>query len=152
VDQTDVRQSAVVHILLAEDNPGDILLVQLALREHRISHELHVVRDGEAAVAFAATGGQPGGRVRPDVILLDMNLPKMDGPAILSEFRKHAWFSPTRVIAISSSDAQKDRAEMAALGVEHYFKKPSDLYEFLLLGAVVREVMEQEHPAPAGQP
>lgn len=130
-----------MHILLAEDNLGDILLVQRALKEHHIEHELHVVRDGGEALAFVAHMGQPGETPCPDIVLLDLNLPKVDGPTVLKEFRKHPACARTPVIAVSSSDTQKDRAQMAELGVDRYFKKPSDLNAFLLLGAVVREVM-----------
>jgi CheY-like chemotaxis protein len=132
----------VVHILLAEDNFGEVLLVQRALEENRIAHELHVARDGVEALAFVAQIGERGGMPCPDVILLDLNLPKIDGPNVLSEFRKHPACAHTPVIVVSSSDAPKDRALMAKLGVDRYFKKPSDLDAFMQLAPVVREVIE----------
>lgn len=128
-------------ILLAEDNLGDILIIRRALQEHRIEHELHVVKDGAEALAFLSRLGTPGTPC-PDVILLDLNLPKVDGPEILEEFRKHPACAKTPVIVVTSSDMPKDRARMAALGVTHYFKKPSDLYAFLQLGELVRQVIE----------
>jgi CheY-like chemotaxis protein len=132
----------VLHILLAEDNPGDILLVEQALEEHRIPHELHVVRDGAKALDLLVRMGQAGEVACPDLLLLDLNLPKVDGPQVLREFRKHPACAHTPVIVVSSSDAQRDRAQMAQLGVTRYFKKPLDLDAFLQLGAVVREVVE----------
>ena len=129
----------MLRILLAEDNFADILLVQQALEEHQIPHELHVVRDGAEALAFLARMGQ-GQMPCPDVILLDLNLPKVDGAAVLSAFRKHPKCAQTPVVVVTSSDAEKDRSRMAELGVTRYFKKPSDLDAFLQLGAVVREV------------
>ena len=132
----------LLHILLAEDNAGDIFLVQRALEEHGISHELHVVRDGAEALDFIACMGKPGGVPRPDLVLLDLNLPKADGSEVLFEFRKHPECVETPVIVVSSSDAEKDRVRMAELGVAHYFRKPSDFDAFLKLGAVVREVIE----------
>jgi CheY-like chemotaxis protein len=131
----------VLHILLAEDNPGDVLLVREALAEHRIAHELHLVRDGGEALAFVAQMGQRGGTPCPDLVLMDLNLPKVDGSEVLSEFRKHPACAHTPVIVVTSSDAQRDRARMAGLGVTRYFRKPSDFNAFLKLGEMVREVV-----------
>jgi two-component system, chemotaxis family, response regulator Rcp1 len=77
-----------------------------------------------------------------------MNLPKVDGPRVLSEFRKHPECSNTPVIVITSSDAEKDRVRMEELRVARYFRKPSDYREFMRLGAVVREVAEGSAAAP----
>jgi CheY-like chemotaxis protein len=132
----------MVQILLVEDNLGDILLVQRALEEHGIAHEMHVVRDGAEALAFLSRIGQPGGTPCPDLLLLDLNLPKVEGPAVLRQFRAHAQCATTPVIVVTSADTAKDRARVAELGVDRYFKKPSDLDAFLQLGAVVREVTQ----------
>ena len=129
----------MLRILLAEDNLADVLLVQKALEEHRIPHELYVVRDGAEALAFLARMGQ-GQTPCPDVVLLDLNLPKVDGSAVLSAFRRHPQCVHTPVVVVTSSDAERDRARMAELGATRYFKKPTDLDAYLLLGAVVREV------------
>jgi chemotaxis family two-component system response regulator Rcp1 len=134
----------MLHILLAEDNLGDVLLVRRALDEHRIAHELHVVKDGGEAVNFVTHMGEPGGAPCPDVFLLDLNLPKVDGAEILTQFRKHPACAHTPVIAVSSSDMPKDRTQMAALGVDRYFKKPSNLTAFLELGALVRDVVTEK--------
>ena len=133
---------SVLNVLLAEDNPGDILLVKEALAHYHISHELYVVRDGGEALAFLHRMGETGSVPCPDVLLLDLNLPRVDGPEILVEFRKNPGCIHTPVIVISSSDTHKDRQRMDALGVNCYFRKPSDLEEFLKLGAVVRRVVE----------
>lgn len=134
----------MLRILLAEDNPGDVLLVRQALEEHRIPHELFVVEDGAKALAFVARMGQPGEAPCPDVILLDVNLPKVDGPQVLRAFRKHPECGQTPVIVVSSSDAPKDRERMAQLGIARYFRKPLDFDAFLKLGALVREVVEEK--------
>jgi chemotaxis family two-component system response regulator Rcp1 len=133
-------------ILLAEDNLGDIMLVQRALEKHRIAHRLYVVRDGAEALAFVDRIGQPGAPC-PDVVLLDLNLPKVDGRQVLTEFRKHPGCLQAPVIVVSSSDAPRDRTRMAELGIARYFRKPLDFEGFLQLGAVVREVVEA---APGG--
>jgi len=131
-------------ILLAEDNLGDILLVQRALAKYSISHRLHVVRDGAEALTYVSHIGQPGGTLCPDLVLLDLNLPKVDGRQVLSEFRKHPGCSEAPVIVVTSSDAPRDQARMIELGIARYFKKPLDFEEFLKLGAVVREIVEKQ--------
>jgi CheY-like chemotaxis protein len=132
----------MTQILLIEDNPGDIFLVQRALEEHLIPHRLHVVRDGGEAFAYLARMDQSGGTPCPHVLLIDLNLPKAEGAEVLAAFRKHPACAQTPVIVLSSSDAPRDRTQMAALGFSRYFKKPSSLDAFLQLGAVVREVIE----------
>jgi chemotaxis family two-component system response regulator Rcp1 len=131
-------------ILLLEDNPGDILLVQKALQKHHIRHRLHVIRDGEEALAYVARIGEPGGEPLPDLVLLDLNMPKADGAEILSAVRRHPGCARVPVIIVSSSATLRDQARMAQLGVARYFRKPFDFDEFMQLGAVVREVAARE--------
>jgi CheY-like chemotaxis protein len=131
-----------LQILLAEDNPGDVLLVQEALKSYKIPHDLHVVHDGDEALAFIEHMGEPDGMPCPDVMLLDLNLPKVDGSEVLGRFRQHPQCAETPVIVITSSDAHRDRKRMAQFGIARYFRKPSDLNAFLKLGAVVVEVIE----------
>jgi CheY-like chemotaxis protein len=135
----------VLHILLAEDNHGDVLLVREALQEHRIQHQLHVVQDGQEALDYVVRMGKPNEEPCPDVMLLDLNLPKADGPAVLSEFRKHPECTHTPVIVVTSSDSPKDRARMAELGISYYFRKPSDFASYMQLGAVIRQVIERQN-------
>jgi DNA-binding response OmpR family regulator len=132
---------SMLNVLLAEDNPGDVHLVRLALEEHRISHQLYVVNDGEQAIRFLGGIGKPGEPPCPDLLLLDINLPKAEGFQVLSEFRKHAECAGMPVIVVTSSSARKDRMRMAALGVDGYFCKPAALEEFLALGDMVRRVV-----------
>src|ERR1039457_151938 len=87
--------------------------------------------------------GLRGDEPCPGVLLLDMNLPKVDGPRVLSEFRKHPACVTTPVIVVTSSDTPKERERMMDLGVAHYFKKPSDLNAYLMLGSLVREIVER---------
>lgn len=130
-----------LQILLAEDNPGDILLMAAALEKHRIKHELRVAHDGQEALAFFAHMGEPDSPPCPDLMLLDLNLPHLDGFEILAEFRKHPRCAETPVIAVSSSDMLTDRSRMAELGVAYYFQKPFDFDSYMKLGAVVRAAM-----------
>ena len=131
----------LLHILLAEDNRGDVLLVRQALQEHHIEHELHVVRDGQQALDYVVRMGKPGGDPCPDVILLDLNLPKADGPTVLAEFRQHPECARVPVIVVTSSGAERDRSRTKALGISHYFQKPSDYNDFMQLGALVKDVV-----------
>lgn len=131
----------MIDILLAEDNLADILLVQRALSEHGIKHELHIVRDGGEALDFLARMGLPNGTRCPDVFLLDLNLPKAEGAEILREFRRHPECTHIPVIAVTSSGMPRDRAQMTELGVDRYFRKPSDLNAFMDLGRLIREVI-----------
>jgi two-component system, chemotaxis family, response regulator Rcp1 len=83
------RTRSALRILLAEDNPGDVFLVRRALEEHNISNELNVVQDGAEALEFLACWGKTDELPCLDILLLDLNLPKVDGPRVLAEFRKH---------------------------------------------------------------
>ena len=132
----------LVQILLAEDNHGDVLLVREALREHRLEHKLYLVRDGLQAERYIERIGQAEDAPCPDVLLLDLNLPHRDGHELLQLFRAHPLCGSKPVIIITSSDAEKDRKRAAELGATRYFKKPSDVDEFIRLGAVIREVVE----------
>jgi chemotaxis family two-component system response regulator Rcp1 len=134
----------MLRILLAEDNRGDVMLVQMALAQHQVAHEMHVVKDGEEAVQFIRKMGNSSSIPCPDVMLLDLNLPKLDGETVLSEFRKHPECEEAPVIVVSSSDAPSDLARMHALGISRYFRKPTEYEAFMELGAVVRDVVGKE--------
>jgi CheY-like chemotaxis protein len=128
-------------ILLAEDNLGDVFLVQEALHAHHIEHFLRVIRDGEEAMHYLGRMGSASDAPCPDVFLVDLNLPGVDGYEILEQFRSHPRCRSVPVVIITSSDAPLDRAKARQLGVNAYFRKPSDLTEFLKLGAIVVEIM-----------
>jgi chemotaxis family two-component system response regulator Rcp1 len=130
----------MLRILLIEDNPGDVLLIQQALQEHHIDHELHLARDGAEGLAYVAEMGKAGRFPCPNVMLLDLNLPKVSGSEVLTEFRRHPECRNTPVVVISSSDAQRDRLRTSELGIASYFKKPSDFDAFMELGALVKNV------------
>jgi DNA-binding response OmpR family regulator len=123
-------------ILLAEDNPGDVFLVRQALLEHRVESELYIANDGDKLTALLA---RPGVDVpAPDILILDLNLPRMDGPELFRRVRAHPLCANSSLIVISSSDADRDHAWTSEFGLSHYFRKPSHLDEFLQLGAIVR--------------
>jgi CheY-like chemotaxis protein len=129
-------------ILLVEDNRGDIFLIRTALKEHQLTHELHVLTDGLEAANYIERVGESSETPCPDVLLLDLNLPQRDGHELLQLFRAHPVCRDKPVIICTSSSAERDRKRAAELGATRYFCKPSDVDEFLTLGAVVREVIE----------
>jgi two-component system, chemotaxis family, response regulator Rcp1 len=138
-----------IRILLVEDNPGDVVLVRHALRAHSVEHDLHVARDGEEAIRYLAAISGDETSPAPHVLLLDLNLPRIDGTDVLRELRKHPACNGVRVIVLTSSDSPKDRARMAALGASDYFRKPADFDQFMELGAVVRHVAGESGEASA---
>ncbi len=132
-----------IRIFLAEDNPGDVELVHEALREHGISYTLSLASDGREAKHFIERMGTASDAPCPDVLLLDLNLPKTDGHELLALFRSHPQCAGVPVVIVTSSNARKDRERAAALGAARYFRKPLELSEFLELGAVIRELVEE---------
>jgi two-component system, chemotaxis family, response regulator Rcp1 len=134
----------ILRIFLAEDNAGDVELVREALREHHIEYEITLARDGMSAKRFIERVGRAPDVPVPDLLLLDLNLPKADGHELFSLFRQNPLCSKTPVIVVTSSNAPKDRERAAALGAAHYFRKPSDLAEFMELGSVIRRVAAEQ--------
>lgn len=138
-----------IHILVIEDNPADVFLIQEALREHGLAYQLSVIEDGEEAITFARQKGQYTGAVRPDLILLDFNLPKRTGREILESIRENPAFAQVPVAIFTSSESPQDKQATAELKVSRYIRKPSNLEEFMKLGAVVKELLSSEETALA---
>lgn len=130
-------------MLLAEDNFPDVFLVREALRSEGLKTDLHVVSDGASAIDFLRRAGQEPGSPCPDLVLLDINLPKRDGFEVLRELRASETLKDTPVLMFSSSDAPGDRAKAAELGAG-YFRKPPSYDEFLRLGGVIRRILERD--------
>ena len=137
-----------IQILLAEDNPGDVFLIREALREQGLEYELSVVEDGEAAVSFVCREGAYAEAARPDLILLDLNLPKYGGREILRRVREIPELAHVPVAILSSSDWPKDRLDTAALGANCYIQKPFSLEEFMEIGAVLKELLSSTTLVP----
>lgn len=130
-----------LQVLLAEDNPGDVFLVREALREHQLEYKLKVITDAAEAERYLEMVGHALDAPCPDIFLLDLNLPKGDGHEILTSFRAHPLCSNVPVVVVTSSDAPADRTRAQLSGATEYFRKPSDLTEFLRLGAVVSRLV-----------
>jgi CheY-like chemotaxis protein len=134
-------------ILLAEDNDGDVFLVRRALEKRGLPHELVLLRNGEEALGWLDRHPlQKGGERSPDLILLDLNLPRVDGAQLLAHIRKSDTFSRTPVIVLTSSDSPKDRQTALELGANLYFRKPTDLASFMDLGRIIEEMLQLANP------
>jgi len=117
-------------ILLVEDNPDDLELTQLALREAKVSNRLVVARDGVEALDLLFRDGGDGHPLRPIVVLLDLKLPRVDGLQVLERIRGDARTRELPVVVLTSSDEEEDRHRSYALHVNSYVRKPVDFDRF----------------------
>jgi CheY-like chemotaxis protein len=129
----------VVDILLVEDNPGDVRLIVEGLRESTVRHNLHVVHDGVEALEFLRRKGRFVDAVRPDLILLDLNLPRMDGREVLGEVKSDPDLKTIPVVVLTTSRAEQDILQSYQLHANCYVTKPVYLEEFL---EVIRSIEE----------
>lgn len=127
-------------IVLVEDNPGDVHLLRLALRQAGVVCDLRVLEDGEKGMALARREGTDAGRV-PDLIVLDLNLPKHDGLEVLAALHAAPALRSVPVIVFSSSTSPGDRARVAELGAAGFLTKPPDLDAFMAVGDVLRSML-----------
>ena len=125
------RSNRTVEILLVEDNPGDVRLTREALREGKLQVELHVASDGVEALEFLRREGRFANAVRPDLILLDLNLPRKDGREVLGEIKGDPRFRSIPVVILTSSQAEQDIARAYQLNANCYVTKPVDLDQFI---------------------
>jgi CheY-like chemotaxis protein len=124
---------APIEILLVEDSPGDARLTREALKDGRIHHNLHVASDGLEALAFLRAQGVHAGAPRPDLILLDLNIPKMDGREVLAEIKADPDLVRIPVVVLTTSKAEEDIARSYDLHANCYIDKPVDLDQFMLV-------------------
>lgn len=117
--------------LLVEDNPGDVRLTQEALKSHKVQNNLHVVTDGEEAMAFLRRQGKYANAPRPDIILLDLNLPRKDGREVLAEIKSDTNLKAIPVVIITSSEAEQDVVKSYNLNANCYITKPVNLDQFI---------------------
>jgi chemotaxis family two-component system response regulator Rcp1 len=120
-----------IEILLVEDNPGDIRLTREALRDGKIYNNLYVARDGVEAMAFLRKTGQYAHAPRPDLILLDLNLPRKDGHEVLAEVKTDENLRRIPVVILTTSQAEEDIIKTYDLHVNCYITKPVDLDQFV---------------------
>ena len=120
-----------IQVLLVEDSPGDIRLTQEALKDAKMHINLHVVRDGEAAMSFLMREGEYANAPRPDLILLDLNLPKKDGREVLQEIKESPTLKIIPVVILTTSAAEADILRSYLLHANCYITKPVSLDGFL---------------------
>lgn len=120
-----------IEILMVEDNPGDVRLTEEALKENKVHNNLHVVEDGEDAMAFLRQEGEFAGAPRPDLILLDLNLPRKDGREVLEEIKADRVLKRIPVVILTTSSADEDIVRSYELHANCYITKPVDLDQFI---------------------
>jgi CheY-like chemotaxis protein len=127
-------------ILLIEDNRADVSLVRDALEEHGVEGELVVLPDGERGIQFIQDI-ESGAAPAPDLIILDLNLPRRSGREVLARIQQGPRSSQVPVVILSSSTMRQDKEEAARLGAVRYFSKPASLDDFMSLGAAFKQLL-----------
>jgi chemotaxis family two-component system response regulator Rcp1 len=129
-------------VLVAEDNRADLFLIREALAQ--LDAELHVAGDGEEAIRYLARIEADPAALCPDLVILDINLPKHKGNEVLEALRGNPRCRQTPVLVVTTSDSQCDREMMDQLGTDGYFRKPSEYVEFMKLGEVARLLLDKK--------
>ena len=120
-----------VEILLAEDNPGDVMLTRKALEQGKLANNLHVTTDGVDALEFLRQDGEYEDAPRPDLILLDLNMPRKDGQEVLEELRADDDLRRIPVVVLTSSESEEDIVRSYELNANAYLTKPVDFDGFV---------------------
>ena len=126
-----------IEVLLVEDDPGDVLLTTEAFEHNKVQNYLHVVEDGEKAMAFLRQEGEYAGKPRPDLVLLDLNLPRKDGREVLGEIKDDENLRSIPVVVLTTSEADEDILRSYRLHANAYVTKPVDFERFV---SVVRQI------------
>ena len=134
---TERGECQAVDVLLVEDDPGDILMTREAFEQYKIRNVLHVVTDGEQALQYLRRTGDYAGAPRPGLILLDLNLPRLDGLEVLAELKADPVLKVIPVVILTTSQAQQDVLRSYALHANAYVSKPVDFERFV---DVIRQI------------
>lgn len=147
---TPEEPGRTTEILLVEDNPGDARLMREALRESRVRHHLSIVTDGEMALKFLRRQGEFGSAPRPDLMLLDLNLPRMDGRQVLQEVKADPELRRIPVVVMTTSSAEADILHTYDLHANCYIPKPVDLDDFITVMRSVEDFWLRTVKLPTG--
>jgi len=128
-----VERNGPIEILLVEDNPGDVRLTREALKEGKVYSNLHTVKDGVEAMEFLRRQGKYKDVPRPDIILLDLNLPRKDGREVLEEIKSDPVLKRIPVVVLTTSKAEEDVLRTYNLHANCYVTKPVDLEKFMVV-------------------
>jgi len=120
-----------IEVLLVEDNPGDVRLMQEALKDAKVRNNLHVVNDGDEAMSFLRRQEKYSDSPEPDLIMLDLNLPGKDGREVLQEIKTHPALMHIPVVIVTTSSAEEDILESYSLHANCFVKKPVNLEQFI---------------------
>jgi len=134
---TERGECQPVHVLLVEDDPGDVLMTKEAFEYYKLRNVLHVVTDGEQALHFLRRTGGYADAPRPGLILLDLNLPRLDGLEVLAELKADPVLKVIPVLILTTSQAQQDVLRSYALHANAYISKPVDFETFM---EVIRQI------------
>jgi CheY-like chemotaxis protein len=126
-----------IEILLVEDDPGDVVMTREAFQDYKVHNQLHVVDDGAEAMAFLRNEGVYAERPRPDLVLLDLNLPKMDGREVLEAIKSDPELASIPVVVLTTSENEDDVLRSYSLHANAYVTKPVDFERFI---EVVRQI------------
>ena len=129
--------TAPIDVLLVEDDPGDVLMTREAFEENKVANRLAVVSDGVAAMAYLRREGEYADVPRPDLVLLDLNLPRMDGREVLAAMKSDADLRHIPVVVLTTSEAEEDVLRSYSLHANAYVTKPVDFQRFI---DVVRQI------------
>ena len=132
-------ESRQIEILLVEDNPGDARLTQEAMRAAKMTNVLHVVEDGEQAMEFLRRRSRFKDAPRPDLILLDLNLPKRDGRSVLAEVKTDPDLRRIPVVVLTTSRSEEDVMQAYDMHANAYVTKPVNLEKFMRIVALIDE-------------
>lgn len=132
-----IHRGQPITILLVEDNPGDVRLTQEALRDARVTNELYTAKDGVEAIAFLQRSAPYEKAPRPDLILLDLNLPRKDGHEVLAEIKSDPELARIPTVVLTTSQDERDVISAYDLHANCYIVKPVDLEQFM---QVVRSI------------
>ncbi len=130
-----------IELLVIEDNDADVWLVEEALAVCKISASLHLIQDGANAIGYIEQTDVNPDSVCPELVLLDLNLPKKSGRDVLRCLRSSQKCKDIPVVIMTSSDSQKDRAELIELGATLYFRKPPDYKAFMQIGNAINQLL-----------
>jgi len=128
-----------INILLVEDNEGDILLTMEALKEAKIHNEINVVKDGDAALQYMKKQGKYQDAATPDLVLLDINLPKMDGIEVLENLKNDELLKVIPVVMLTTSDSEKDIFQSYQNHANCYITKPVNFENFMEVIQTIKE-------------
>jgi len=132
-----VVQAKVIDVLLVEDDPGDVLMTREAFADNKVTNRLAVVADGVSALRYLRHEGEHAGVATPDLILLDLNLPRMSGLEVLRELKEDAVLRTIPVVVLTTSEAEEDVVRSYTLHANAYVTKPVDFDRFI---EVVRQI------------